>query len=173
MRRLASLLLLCLAARAACALEVAGVSPAAIRGAAKGDFSFGAIALKSVVWQDGAVVLPQTENKGRKYSDVKLLSKSAYLKLEACFRDGFRKPARAPARPVFKIDELRRLKSPVRVANAEISFDGELLVVAGVMASKKEEGSFWVAFPPELVFNDPAFKSAVESAVIAAWAKKK
>ena len=32
--------------------------------------------------------------------------------------------------------------------------DGELLVTAGVMVSKKEEGAFWVAFPPALVFTD-------------------
>lgn len=173
MRRLASALALCLAAQAAFALEVAGVSPEAVKGAARADFSFGALAVKDVAWTDGAVVMPQTENKGRKYADIKLLSRSGYLKLEACFRDGFRKPAKAPARPAFKITELKPLKSPVRVGNAELAFDGELLVVAGVMASRKEEGAFWVAFPPALVFSDPAFKASVESAVIAAWTKKK
>jgi len=173
MIKLASALALCLAAQAAFALEVAGVSPEAVKGAPQADFSFGALTVRSVAWDKGAVVMPQTENKGRKYADIKLLSKSAYGKLEACFKNGFAKPAKAPARPAFKIAELKPLKSPARVANAELAFDGELLVVAGVMASRKEEGAFWVAFPPALVFNDPAFKASVESAVIAAWTKKK
>lgn len=172
MRKLASVLALCLAAQAAFALEVARVSPAAIQGAARGDFSFGPFAVKGVAWDQGAVVMPLTDNKGKQYADVKLLSKAAYLKLETCFKEGFKKPAKAPGRPAVKV-EFRELKSKARVANAEISFDGELLVIGGVMASRKEEGAFWIAFPPAVEFTDPAFKSSVESAVIAAWTKKK
>jgi hypothetical protein len=157
----------------AAALDVTAVSPAGIKGAAKGDFSFGPVTVKSVAWEKGAVVLPQTENKGKKYSDIKLLSKSLYGKLENCFKNGWAKPAKAPVPPKVKVDALKPLRSPVRVANAELSFDGELVAVAGVMVSKKEEGAFWVAFPPDLVFTDGAFKAAVESAVIAAWTKKK
>jgi hypothetical protein len=173
MKKLISVLVLCLAAQAASALEVTGVAPAQIKGAAKGDFSFGPITVKSVAWEQGAVVMPLTDNKGKKYANIKLLSKGAYSRLEACFTKGFVKPAKAPARPAVKVDALKPLKSPARVANAELSFDGDLLVVAGVMASRKEEGTFWVAFPPDLEFTDAAFKSAVESAVIAAWTKKK
>lgn len=172
-RILSACALCCLAVQAAFALEVARVSPAEIKGAAKGDFSFGPLAVNGVTWEKGAVVMPLTDNKGRQYADIKLLSKSAYLKLEACFKDGFRKPPKAPGRPAVKVDSFRELKSKARVANAEISFDGELLVIAGVMASRKEEGAFWIAFPPALEFTDPAFKNSVESAVIAAWTKKK
>lgn len=173
MRKLVSAALFCLAAQAAFALEVTGVKPAEIKGAPKGDFSFGPLTVRSVAWEQGAVVMPLTESGARSYANIKLLTKGIYAKLEACFKNGCAKPARTPARPVLKVDALKPLKSPARVANAELSFDGELLVTAGVMASRKEEGAFWVAFPPDLVFTDPAFKSAVESAVIAAWAKKK
>lgn len=171
MKKLLSLALLLLAAPAF-ALEVTAVSPAQIKGAAIGDFSFGPVTVKSVAWDKGAVVMPVTDNKGKKYTDIKLLSKALYGRLEKCFKDGFAKPAKAPAAPKVKVEALKALKSPARVANAELSFDGELLVVAGVMASRKEEGAFWVAFPPDLVFTDGAYKSAVESAVIAAWTKK-
>ncbi|HCC48135.1 MAG TPA: hypothetical protein DEQ38_08510 [Elusimicrobia bacterium] len=173
MKKLVSAVLFCLAAQAAAALEVTGVTPAGIKGASKGDFSFGLLTVKSVAWDRGAVVMPLTESGDRSYANIKLLSRGIYARLEACFKNGCAKPAKAPARPVLKVEALKPLKSTARVANAELSFDGELLVVAGVMASRKEEGAFWVAFPPDLVFTDPAFKSAVESAVIAAWTKKK
>ncbi|MBI4351695.1 MAG: hypothetical protein HY550_09665 [Elusimicrobia bacterium] len=172
MKKLISLLALCLAARSAGALEITAVSTAAVKGASKADFTFGVLAVKDISYEKGGVLMPFTENKGKTYTDIKLLSKSLYGKIEGCFRNGFTKPAGAPAAPAVKVDSFRPLKSAVRVANAEISFDGDLLVTAGVMASKKEEGAFWIAFPPALLFTDGAFKSAVESAVIAAWTKK-
>lgn len=171
MRKLASVLLLCLAAPAF-ALDVAGTTPAAVKGAAKADFSFGPVAVKGVAWDRGAVVMPQTDVKGRKYSDIKLLSKALYGKLETCFRSGC-SPLKPASAPKIKVAALKPLKSKVRVANAEVWLDGDLLVVAGVMVSSREPGTFWVAFPPELGFTDGSFKAAVESAVIAAWTKKK
>ncbi|MDA8131346.1 MAG: hypothetical protein M0011_07570 [Elusimicrobia bacterium] len=171
MKRLISSALLLLAAQSF-ALEVTAVSPAKVKDAPSADFTLGQVAVSSVAWTDDAVVMPFTENKGRKYTDIKLLTRGIYSKLEACFKNGFTAPAKAPAAPKVEVSSLKPLRSKARVANAEVTFDGELLVVAGVMASKKEEGSYWVAFPPQLSFASPAFKSAVESAVIAAWAKK-
>ncbi len=172
MKKLISALVLCLAAGSAGALEITAVSTAPVKGAAKADFTFGAITVKNIAYEKGGVIMPFTENKGKTYTDIKLLSKGLYLKIEGCFKNGFTKPAKAPAAPAVKVDSFKPLKSPARVANAELSIDGDLLVVAGVMASKKEEGAFWVAFPPDLVFVDGAVKSSVESAVIAAWVKK-
>jgi hypothetical protein len=172
MRKVIEVLALCLSFQAsAAALEITAVAPAGVKGAAKADFTLSGVKVKGVAWENGAVVLPLTENKGKTFADIKLLSRKAYGRIEACFKAGCA-PAKAAAAPKVKVEALKPLKSPVRLANAEVSFDGELLVVAGVMASKKEDGTFWVAFPPELEFTDPAFKSAVESAVIAAWAKK-
>jgi len=171
MRKLVSAVLFCLAAQAAGALQIAAVNPPQVKGAAAAEFSFGPFAVTGIGWEGGAVVLPATENKGRKYTDIKLLSKGLYGRLETCFRNGC-SPVKTAVRPKARIEAVKPLKSPVRVANAEISIDGELLVTAGVMVSKKEEGAFWVAFPPALVFTDGAFKSAVESAVIAAWTRK-
>ncbi|OGS06880.1 MAG: hypothetical protein A3J70_12455 [Elusimicrobia bacterium RIFCSPHIGHO2_02_FULL_61_10] len=172
MKKLISALALCFAAQTAGALEITAVSTAAIKGAAKADFTFGAVAVKGIAYEKGGVVMPFTENKGKTYTDIKLLSKGLYLKIENCFKNGFTKPAKAPAAPAVKVESFKPLKSPARVANAEIILDGDLLVTAGVMASRKEEGTFWVAFPPALSFPDGAFKSALESAVIAAWTRK-
>jgi hypothetical protein len=167
-----ALLLACALAAPAAALEITAVAPAAVKGAAKADFTFTALTVKGVTWEKGAVVMPLTDNKGKTYSDVKLLSKGLYGRLEGCFKNGCA-PAKPGARPKVAVDALKPLKSKARVANAELSFDGELLVIAGVMVSSKEPGTYWVAFPPALAFPDGAFKSAVESAVIAAWTKKK
>ncbi|MDA8244445.1 MAG: hypothetical protein M0025_10050 [Elusimicrobia bacterium] len=171
MKKLLNAALLLLAAPAL-ALEVTAVSPATVKGASSADFTLGQVAVSSVSYENGAVVMPFTENKGRKYTDIKLLTRGIYGKLEACFKSGFKAPAKAPAAPKVEVAALKPLRSKARVANAEVTFDGELLVVAGVMASKKEEGAYWVAFPPQLSFASPAFKSSVESAVIAAWARK-
>ena len=173
MKKVIEVLVLCLSLQAAAsALEITAVSTASANGVLSGDFTFSALGVKGVTYEKGAVIMPVTENKGKTYSDVKLLSKGLYGKIEACFKAACAKPAKAPASPKIKIAALRPLKSRVRVANAELSFDGELLVIAGVMVSSKEPGTFWVAFPDTLAFPDAAFKGAVESAVIAAWAKK-
>ncbi|MCM2268463.1 MAG: hypothetical protein NDI60_11920 [Elusimicrobiales bacterium] len=168
-----SLLLCCALCAPAAALEITAVSPAAVKGAARADFSFPGLTVKGVTWEGGAVVMPLTDNKGKTFADIKLLSKGLYGRLEACFKAGCAPAKAAKALPKVKAEAFKPLKSKSRVANAEISFDGELLVIAGVMASSKEPGTFWIAFPPELEFGDKAFKAAVESAVIAAWTKKK
>lgn len=169
MLKLASLLLL-LAAVPAPALEVTAVAPAEIKGAASGDFSFGPVTVANISYSSGAVLMPVTENKGKKYTDIRLLSRSAYDRIEACFKEGFSAPKKSPKAPEIKVSAVRPLRSKVRVANAEVSFDGELVAVAGVMVSKKKEGDFWVAFPPDLSFTDKSFKKAVEKAVKKAWA---
>ncbi len=173
MKKTIEVLALCLFFQAAAAaMEITAVDPAAVKGASRADFTFSVLTVNGVVYEKGAVVMPVTENKGKTYSDIKLLSRALYSKIDACFKAGFVKPGKAPAAPKFRIEAFKPLKSKVRVANAEISFDGELLVVAGVMVSSKEPGAFWLAFPGDLSFPDAAFKSAVESAVIAAWVKK-
>lgn len=166
-----TLVLCAMTASAAWSLDVTRTEPAAIKGAAKGDFLFPGLTVKGITYEDGAVVLPVTENKGKTYFDVKLLSRALYGKLETCFKKGCAKPPARAAAPVIKIDAIKPLKSKSRVANAEVSFDGDLLVVAGIMASFREPGTFWVAFPESLEFRDKALKTSVEKAVKEAWRK--
>ena len=194
MKKLLNAAVLCLAlASGAGALEVTGTVPGSVKGAAKGDFLLSGLEVRGVSFEKGAVVMPVTENKGRTYADVKLLSKALYGKIENCFKNGCAKQA-APAAgtegkekpapreekqaakvsvPVIKVEEFKPLKSKIRVANAEVSFDGELLVSLGVMASSKEPGTFWIAFPDTLEFKDGALKAAVEKAVKDGWEKSK
>ena len=173
MKKIIEVLAFCLAFQAtASALELTAVSTEAVKGGVMGDFTFSALTVKGVSYENGAVIMPVTENRGRTFTDVKLLSKKLYVKIETGFKNGPAKPAKPAAAPVVKVSAVRPLKSKTRVANAELSFDGELLVVVGVMASSKEPGTFWAAFPDAVSFSDPALKSSVESAAIAAWAKK-
>ena len=180
MKNIVKVLVLCvLTASGASALDVTGTDPAVIKGAAKGDFNFSGISVKGITYEKGGVVMPVTESKGRTYSDVKLISKSLYGKIEACFKNGCapypaagHKPTAKVSSPVVKLKELKPLKSKTRVANAELSFDGDLLVIAGVMVSSKDPGTFWLAFPETMEFTDAAFKAAVEKTVNTAWAKK-
>ena len=72
----------------------------------------------------------------------------------------------------MKVDAVKPLKSKSRVANAELSFDGELMVVVGIMASSKEPGTIWLAFPETVDFKDEALKASVEKSVKDAWGKK-
>ncbi len=175
MKSLLNISVLCLSlAAGAAAREIAGTVPAAVKGAPKADFNLSGLVVKSVAYEKGAVIMPATENKGKTYNDVKLLARGLYGRIETCFKSGCAKPAAAKsAAPAIKVEGFKPLKSLVRVANAEISFDKELLVVAGVMASKKEPGDFWIAFPEVLEFKDEAFKASVENTIKAAWAKNK
>ncbi|HNW43645.1 MAG TPA: hypothetical protein PKI19_04020 [Elusimicrobiales bacterium] len=194
----ASVLIFSLAAGSA-ALEIAGTVPADVKGAPKGDFILSGLVVKNVAYEKGAVIMPVTENKGRTYADVKLLSKGLYGKIEACFKNGCAQPAAAksPAKAgdkpeakgkalaeevkqaakaaavTIKVEEFKPLKSKVRVANAEVSFDGELTASLGVMVSAKEPGAIWIAFPDPLEFKDGSLKAKVEETVKAAWAKNK
>ena len=171
MRRAASAGLLALAAAgAAGALEVTGTVPAAVKGAAKADFTLSGITVKGVSWEGGAVVLPVTQVKDRAYIDVKILSRALYAKLEKCFTAGCPGAAKAPP-PAVKVESVKPLKSESRVANAEVSFGGDLLLVLGVMSSYREPGTFWVAFPGSVEFRDPALKASAEKAVKESWLK--
>jgi hypothetical protein len=169
-RAFKALALACLLPAAAAALEITG-APAGVKGAAQADFTFGGLTVKGVAFEGGGVVLPVTEHNGKTYIDAKLLSKALYLKLENCFKNGC-KPAKAGKAPAVKVEELRPLKSKTRVANAEVSFDGELLAVLGVMASKREADEYWVAFPDSLEFT-PGLKEAVTKAVLEAWGRRR
>ncbi|PIU19989.1 MAG: hypothetical protein COT18_04525 [Elusimicrobia bacterium CG08_land_8_20_14_0_20_59_10] len=173
MKNAIKILVLCVVTvSSAWSLDVTGTVPAAVKGAAKGDFLFPGLTVKGITYEEGAVVLPVTQYKEKTYFDVKLLSRALYVKLETCFKKGCAKPPARPAAPVIKIDAIKPLKSKSRVANAELSFDGDLLVVAGIMASFREPGAFWVAFPESLEFRDRALKTSVEKAIKAAWGKK-
>ena len=137
---------------------------------AKADITFSnALAVKNIAFKKNAVVMPVTEYKDRTYTDIKLLTKNLYLKIQACFAKGECVSKTAAAAPVIKVEELKPLKSKTRIANAEVSFDGELKVTFGVI--KSGSGDLWVAYPSNLEVKDAAFKRAIAKAVKEAYAE--
>ncbi|MBI4801947.1 MAG: hypothetical protein HY796_05425 [Elusimicrobia bacterium] len=139
-------------------------------GSLKADFTFsGVLVVKNMAFEKNAVVMPVTAYKDRTYTDIKLLSKGFYMKIQACFARGECASRTGAAAPVIKVEEVKLLKSRTRVANAEVSFDGELKVTFGVM--KNRSGELWVVYPGNFEVADAAFKSAIAKAVKEAYAK--
>jgi len=163
----------CVLCAGAGALEVTGAA-AAGGGPAAGAKTLtlsGALEIGGVSLKAGAVVMPVTEYKGRTYSDVKLLSKDLYARIDACLSKGACAGRPPFAEPEVKLDGLKALNSKTRVANADVVFDGELLVTAGVMKSSGEPGEIWISWPAVIKFKAPALKARAEELVKARYAK--
>lgn len=151
-------------ASAAGAVEITKADLSGGRSFLKADMVFsGALSVKNISYKQAAVVMPLTGYNGREYADIKLLSKDLYRKLEACFSGGGCAAKSRAAAPAVRVGLIKPLKSGTRVANAEVSFDGELKVVLGVM--KNRYGGVWLAYPPDFRVNDAALKSAIAEAV--------
>lgn len=136
----------------------------------KADLVFsGGLAVSNISFRGGAVVMPLTVYKDRSYADIKLLSKDLYRRIEACFSgSGCVQKAKA-AVPAVRVDLVRPLRSETRLANAEVSFDGDLRVVLGVMKSRY--GGLWVAYPPDFRVTDARLKRTIAEAVKDAYAR--
>ena len=130
----------------------------------------GALEVTGISFQKNAVVMPVTDYKGRTYTDIKLLSKGLYAKIEACLSKGVCKNASAAA-PKVSVGGVKMLKSKTRVANAETVFDGELVVTAGVMNSSYEPGELWIAWPEIFKIKNRALKNKTEQLIKEAYAK--
>lgn len=122
-----------------------------------------AIAVTNIAYKKAAVVMPLTAYKGREYADIRLLSKDLYRKLETCLSGGRCVSKAKAAAPAVRVERVKLLKSGTRMANAEVSFDGELQAVLGVMKSRY--GGVWVAYPPDFRVGDAALKRAIAKAV--------
>jgi len=130
----------------------------------------GVLEVKGICLRKNAVIMPVTEYKGRSYTDIKLLSKILYSRIEACLSKGACKN-KAAAEPVISIAEIKSLRSKTRVANAETVFDGELLVTAGVVRSSREPGEVWIAWPEIFTIKNAALKSKAEQLIKTAYSK--
>jgi hypothetical protein len=145
----------------ASALEIMSASPAAAGKGQKADFVFsGSVTVNNIAFEKSAVVMPVTEHNDRSYTDVKLLSKSLYAKIEACFSKGKCSCDVAAPGPKFSVSEVKTLKSKTRVANVSIAFDGDLLVTFGVI--KKASGEVWAAYPANFEIRDEILKLQVD-----------
>jgi len=153
-----------LSALSAGALEITAAAPAATEKGKAADFVFsGSVIVKNIAFEKGAVVMPVTEYKDRAYTDIRLLSKSLYEKLGACFSEKKCAYAGKAAKPKLSVLEVKPLKSKARVANVILAFDGELSVTFGVI--QKASGELWAAYPANFEVKDPALKDLIENKV--------
>jgi len=152
------------AALNASALEILSASPVKTEKGKKADFVFsGSATVRNIVFEKGAVVMPVTEYKDKTYKDIKLLSKSVYVKIEACFLKEKCSTSAPVSPPKLSVSEVRTLKSPVRVANVTVAFDGDLTVTFGVI--KRASGDLLAAYPDNFEVKDEALKSLIEKTV--------
>jgi len=148
----------------AAALDIISASPAKTEKGKKSDFVFsGSVTVRGIAFEKGAVVMPVTENKGREYTDIKLLSKGLYAKLEACFSKDKCAAGGPFLMPKLAVSEVKKLKSPKRVANVSLAFDGDLVVIFGVI--KKASGEIWAAYPDNFEVQNDELKALIEKKV--------
>jgi len=146
------------------ALEIISAAPVKTPKGQTADFVLsGSITVKGIAFEKGAVVMPVTENKGRTYTDIKLLSKGLYSRLEGCFAKGKCASAGPYKLPELAVSKVQALKSPKRVANVTLAFDGDLVVTFG--AIKKYSGDIFAAYPDNFEVNDEALKGLIEKKV--------
>lgn len=116
----------------------------------------GLMTVKSVAMKKGSIVLPSERSKGRKYHNIRILSSGFFKKVSAAFVGIVSSsPARGPSVKV----EIKRLKSGFRTHNAEVSFDGDLLAVFGILNKKSGPE---ISYPGNFEIMDSNFKKMVE-----------
>ncbi|MFH1619759.1 MAG: hypothetical protein ABIG11_07615 [bacterium] len=131
----------------------------------------GIMVVSGIVIAPSVLRMPVTVSKaGRKYADVRLLSRKLYNSLIAFKPAAFKPKAVRAAKPSFKVLSARKLSSTYRVANVEVDFDADLAVTAGLL--KKREGNYSVSWPGSFRIKDSAFRKEVEKAVVEAGLKE-
>ncbi|HOW89989.1 MAG TPA: hypothetical protein PL037_06885 [Elusimicrobiales bacterium] len=153
----------------AAALEVVSAAPSASEAGKKADFVLsGSVTVRNIGFEKGAVVMPATEHNGRTYNDIKILSKALYKKIEACFFKDKCAAAGAVAAPRIALSGVFPLRSPVRIANVVLSFDGDLAVTFG--AIKRASGEIKASYPDNFEAPDGALKERIDAEVAKAAA---
>jgi DNA-binding cell septation regulator SpoVG len=115
--------------------------------------------------------------RGKAYPQVTVSSKKAYDAIVQAVTSG--KPSKEKAKSIkFRVDEPHLLRSPVRRANVEVSFNDAFSVTLGVLKSKRADGNpYWIGYPGrrddasgkylnEVVITNPKLKKAVEDAAL-------
>lgn len=151
--------------------DIRASSPAVL----SGDFVFaGVLEIRGAEMRPEGLFMPAEEFGGRTYRDVRLLSRTAYAALDAAFRAGAGEggTAKKTSKVAWRIKDVRRMGGKSRKANADVEFDGDLLVTAGLMLSRRGGEKYWVAWPRGFVFLDRKLKKTVERALLERAAKE-
>ena len=160
----ALLCVLLMPAGPASALEIVSATPVKTENGKRADFVFaGSVTVRGILFEKNAVIMPVNEHGGRTYSDIKILSKALYKKIEACF---FKKRCVAGGRvapPKVSVRGVSRLNSDIRIANVFLSLDGDLSVTLG--AVRRASGAIWASYPDDFEVSDAGLRSSINSKV--------
>ncbi|MCX5783069.1 MAG: hypothetical protein NTW04_01285 [Elusimicrobia bacterium] len=104
---------------------------------------------------------------GKKYADAKIVGKPLFDKLILAFKSGPAKKAGADKLKI-KVVSVRKLSSPVRIANVDLEFDGELLLTFGLLKFKSSDGQphYKVAYPDCFKTESEKLKAIIRNAVV-------
>ncbi|MEA3306412.1 MAG: hypothetical protein U9Q34_01335 [Elusimicrobiota bacterium] len=148
------------------------------------DFEFSkTMIVRGIELKNGFLKMPLDGYKKKKYSNIKILSKEFYHKILNCFNGETCESSAEKKDILIKVEKIFSLKSPLRVANANISFDEELVVVFGIVKEKEVRGrkqeaksqrsqtkttdtdKIWIAYPKDFEIIDGGFKDNLEKLI--------
>lgn len=139
------------------------------------------------IGQESALRFPQYySNKTHKsYQNIRILSSQLYREMLNAIQnsksDLHPPPSTIQNSISFKVVNIQSLRSAVRVANAEVVFDGELHLTLGVMRSKRNAG-LWISYPGDKKGNrfqkyveilNPTLKRDVEEQILERYQRDK
>ena len=135
-------------------------------GGDKKDFEFSkTIFIRGIEFRNGFLKMPLDGYKKKKYSNIKILSKDFYYKISNCFEGETCAINKEKKDILIKVEKIFPLKSPLRVANAEMSFDAELIVVFGIVKDRKKKDEIWLSYPKDFEIRDKVFKNKLEKLI--------
>lgn len=118
----------------------------------------------------GAVSLPlDSSRNGRAFANIRIMNKNLYDKVMTAGT-----AAQGDKSPVaVKVLSARRLESASRIANVDISFDGELAVTFGLLKTHKKDGgsAYKMLSPANFKFKSQPLRKQVREMVIEAGCK--
>jgi len=150
-----------------CVGEINALNISAIKGKQNTrDFEFSkTILVNGVEFENGFLKMPLDGYKTKKYSNIKILSKDFYRKIFDCFKLKECTVNRNKKDVLTKVENIFPLKSPLRIANANVSFDDELIVVFGIVKEKKDENKIWISYPKDFEIKNEVFKNNLENLI--------
>ena len=119
----------------------------------------------------GAMALPISNSRdGREFANIRIMNKNLYDKMMTDSRKPHTENCLPPA---VKVISARTLKPSARIANVEISFDGELAATFGVLKTHTKGGgvSYRMLTPDNFKFKSSALRKSVRELVIEAGIK--
>ncbi len=147
--------------------EISALNISSVNGIkSKKDFEFSkTILVKRIEFKNGFLKMPLDSYKTKKYSNIKILTKDFYNKILNCFNSDKCEKSGERKNISIKIEKIFSLKSPLRIANANVSFDGELIVVFGIVKEKREKEKIWISYPKDFEISDEVFKDNLEKLI--------